>query len=161
MSNKSNRGWWRVIAALSLFGLAAIIIADQFFVEVVDYVVLLVLVGLGLAFMWVFYARGVFWAVAPGVGLLAVVAAGIVSQFAPENNGWIGSLILGAAAYIVGAIPNPMEEMKVAYLIGGMILIIGFLLAPLPVLATVVLCVVTVIVTGYLVWRYREALSQA
>ena len=25
MSNKSNRGWWRVIAALSLFGLAAII----------------------------------------------------------------------------------------------------------------------------------------
>jgi hypothetical protein len=161
MSKNSGVSWWRVVAAVGLFGLAAVFIADQFVEEATDYVLMLALVLLGLAFMWAFYARGVFWAVAPGVGLLAVVVAGIVTYFAPENNGWIATLILGAAAYIIGAIPNPRGEIKIAYLIGGMILVIGFLLAPMAVAVKVVLSAVTVIVTIFLLWRYRETLSQA
>ena len=161
MSERPKLIWWRVVVAVSLFSLAAIIIADQFFEGVADYVLILALILLGLTFLWAFYARGIFWAVAPGVGLLAVAVAGIVSYFIEENNGWVATLILGAAAYIIGAIPNPRNEMKVTYPIGAMLLIIGFLLAPLSVPVTVVLCVVTILPTGYLIWRNREQFQQA
>lgn len=161
MNINPNIQWWRVVAGLGLFGLAAVFIADQFFQEAAEYVFVAVMILLGLSFMWAFYTRGVFWAVAPGVGLLALAVAGIMSWFVPENNGWVSTLILGAGAYVIGAIPNPRGEMKVAYPIGAMLLVIGFLLAPLSAALTIVLCVVTVLATGYLVWKNREALSQA
>ena len=161
MNINPNIQWWRVVVAVGLFSLAAVVLADQFLEEASEIVFLLALVLLGLSFMWAFYARGIFWAVAPGIGLFAFAAAGIVSHIVPENNGWVSTLILGAAAYVIGAIPNPRGEVKAAYLIGAMLLVIGFLLAPLTVAWTVVLCVATVLLTGYLAWRNKEALQQA
>lgn len=161
MKINPNIQWWRVVAGVGLFSLAAVIIADQFFEDAVDFVFILAMIALGLAFMWAFYVRGVFWAVAPGMGLLAFAVAGTVSQFIPENNGWVSTLILGTAAYVIAAIPNPRADMKGIYAIGAMLLVIGFILAPLSVPWTVVLSAVTVLLTGYLLWRNREALSQA
>ena len=62
---------------------------------------------MGLSFLWVFVARRIFWAVAPGVGALGLAVAVIVSAFVPENNGWVGTLILGASAFVMAALPNP------------------------------------------------------
>ena len=161
MNINPNVQWWRVVAGVGLFCLAAVVIADQFFEDAVDFVFISAVVVLGLAFMWAFYARGVFWAVAPGVGLLAVAVAGVVSQFTPENNGWVSTLILGAAAYVIAAIPNPRADMKGIYAIGAMLLVIGFILAPLTAPWTIALCAATVLLTGYLLWRNRRAVFQA
>jgi UDP-N-acetylmuramyl pentapeptide phosphotransferase/UDP-N-acetylglucosamine-1-phosphate transferase len=59
--------------------------------------------------------KEIWWAVAPGVGGIAFAVAILVSLLIPENNGWASVLILGVAAFLIAAIPNVRDSIKVAY----------------------------------------------
>jgi hypothetical protein len=148
-----HKNWWIVPVEAAIVGLLAIFLADQFFENLQTAAVFLFLLLVGLSFMWAFSWRGIWWAVAPGVGLLTVCVIIIVSLFIPENNGWVASLILGAGALVIGAIPNPRVEMKIAYVIAPWMLVIGFLISPLPLALRIVLAVASILFVIYLIWR--------
>ena len=38
MNIDANMSWWRVVAGVGLFSLAAVVIADQFFEDAADYI---------------------------------------------------------------------------------------------------------------------------
>jgi hypothetical protein len=153
-----QKHWWIVPTTAGIIGVATLILAEQFFPNAVDFAVALLLSLVGLSFMWVFYARDVFWAVAPGVGCLTFVVIGIVYQFIPENNGWVATLMMSAGTMLIAAIPNRRPEMKVCYLIGDFILFIGILMMPVTLVWKVLLLVAAAAVTGLLVWRNYDTL---
>ena len=148
-----QKHWWIVIVVAAVVGIAILILADNLLPSLSPYAVLLFLVLLGASFLWAFITRGIFWAVAPGVGVLALAVGVVVSFFVPENNGWVATLILGVGSIVIGAIPNPRGEIKVTYFIGAMILVIGFLLAPLAPLWKIILCVASALGGAYVIWR--------
>jgi len=89
-----------------------------------------------------------------------LAVAVLVSLLIPENNGWVGMLILGAAAFVIAALPNVRDGIKVAYVVGAMILVIGFLMAPVTLVWKIILCVASAALGGYFIWRNRETLGR-
>ena len=156
-----RRHWWIVNVAAGVVGIIAMRLAEQYFPSLAPYATILFLTLVGLSFLWVFTTKkGIWWAVAPGVGAIAFAVALLVSLLIPENNGWVGMLILGAAAFVIAAIPNSRDGMKVAYVVGAMILVIGFLMAPVTLVLKIILCVASAALGGYFIWRNRETLGR-
>ena len=162
-----RRYWWIVPAAAGVAAIIILVLTDELAPDLSDYGLILALLLVGLSFLWAFLARGIWWAIAPAVGVLAfavTVTLGVLLFPEAENLAWLAFLCLGAAGFVLGAIPNSRAGMKISYGFGAFILAIGFLIAPLPIVWRVILCVGSVLVGGYLVWRYRadfQAASEA
>ena len=154
-----QKRWWIVPAVAGGLGVVLLVLVGELLPSLEFYAMLLFFLLVGLSFVWVFVVPRKFWAVAPGVGALGIAVALIVSQFIPENNGWVGTLILAVTVFVMAAIPNPWPPFKGVYAVGLLILLIGFMMVPLPVVWRIVLCVATVLVGAYLFWRDRELLS--
>jgi len=156
-----RRHWWIVNVAAGVVGIIAMRLAEEYFPSLAPYATMLFLTLVGLSFLWVFTTKkGIWWAVAPGVGAIALAVAVLVSLLIPENNGWVGMLILGAAAFLIAAIPNVRDGMKVAYIVGAMTLVIGFLMAPIAPVWKIILCIASAALGGYFIWRNRETLGR-
>ncbi len=152
-----QKNWWIVNVVAGVVGIAVDSLADQYFPSAAPYTSIFFLTLVGLSFLWVFNTKKeIWWSVAPGVGVLSLAVAGVVNLFIPENNGWVATLILGVAGFVIAALPNPRPEIKITYLIATLILVIGFLMAPLPTLWKIVSCVVCVMVGGYFTWLNRR-----
>jgi hypothetical protein len=167
MNINLQRYWWIVPIIAAVAGIAIVELTDEFAPGLTDYADILFLLLVGLSFLWAFLARGIWWAIAPAVGVLAfavTVTLGVLFFPEAENLAWLAFLCLGAAGFVLGVIPSSRAGMKISYGFGAFILAIGFLIAPLPIVWRVILCVGSVLVGGYLVWRYRanfQAASEA
>ncbi len=155
MSIDLRKNWWILIAAVSGVGFVVLVLATELFPAAESYALILFTTSLGLSFLWVFgISEKTWWAVAPGTGLLAFAVMGVLSPFIPENNGWIGMMMLAFAAFVIAAIPNPRPEMRgTGFAVGSGILMIGFLLFPVGPMWKLVLFVVYVpigLTIGYL-----------
>ena len=153
-----QKHWWIVPAVAGGVGVLFLVLAGELLPSLELYAVLFFLLLVGASFLWVFYARKKFWAVAPGVGALGLAVAVIVSALIPPNNGWVGTLILGATAFVMAALPNPNPALKGIYVVGVLILVIGCLMAPVTVVWKVILCVASAALGGYMLWRNRAVL---
>jgi hypothetical protein len=164
MNINLQRYWWIVPAAAGVAAIIILVLTDELVPDLSDYGLILALLLVGLSFLWAFLARRIWWAIAPAVGVLALavtIILGVLFFPEAENLAWLAFLCLGAAGFVLGAIPNSRAGMKVSYGIGAFCLAIGFLAAPIPIVWRVILCVGSVLVGGYLVWLYRDDLSGA
>ena len=160
MNINLKRQWLLVPALASVAGLFVVIVTDQFFPRLTPYALLLFLIPVGVSFLRAFVKRDVWWAVAPGVEVLAAALAVLVNLFLPKNNGWIATLILGAGAFVIAAIPNRRVEVNVAHLIGIIIVVIGFLISPLRTVWKIVFIFVSVLLAAFFAWLDREDLRR-
>jgi hypothetical protein len=156
-----KKNWWVVNVAAFAVGILVAELTERYFEGLATYGGIFLFTLLGLSFLWVFNTRrDLFWAIAPAVGCFAFAIAGFVSPLFPDNNGWVATLILGVAGFVIAAIPNPRPEMKVSYGIGAMVLVIGFLLAPISLFWKIISSIVVVGLAVYFLWRDREELRQ-
>jgi hypothetical protein len=151
-----KKQWLLVPALAGVAGLVFVLVAGQFFPRLTPYALLLLFIPVGMGFLWAFVRRDVWWAVAPGVEVLAAAFAVLVNLCLPENNGWIAALILGAGAFVIAAIPNRRAEINVAHFFGVIILVIGFAVSPLRALWKIIFIVASLLLAAYFVWLDRE-----
>jgi hypothetical protein len=156
MNINLKRQWLLVPILASVVGLLVVIVAGQFFPRLTPYALLLLLIPVGVSFLWAFVKQSVWWAVAPGVEVLAAALAVLVNLFLPNNNGWIAVLILGAGAFVIAAIPNRRAEINVAHFLGIIVVVIGFLISPLRIMWKIVFIVASVLLAAYFAWLDRE-----
>jgi hypothetical protein len=156
MNTNLQKQWWIVPAVAGAVGLVAVLLADEFLPSLESYAFLLLLILVGLSFLWAFAKRDVWWAVAPGVGALTATVAVLVNLYLPENNGWIATLILGGGVFVIAAIPNRRIEVNVAHFVGIVIVVIGFLISPLRTVWKIALIVASILLAAYFAWLDRE-----
>ena len=161
-----QRQWWIAPIVAGVAGILAVLIAlaisgrNSALPGLELAAVLLLLLLVGASFGWAFLRRDVWWAVAPGVGALAAAVAVLVNYVLPENNGWIATLILGAGAFVIAAIPNRRVEINVAHFCGIAIILLGFIISPLRLVWKLVFVVVSIALAVYFAWLDREDLKQ-
>ena len=152
--------WWIVPVVIGVAGLLAFFLAAQFVSVYAPYVLILVLALLGASFLWSFTRGDIWWAVAPAVVAFALAIAVLVNLFLPRNNGWMATLILGASAFVIAAIPNRRVEINVAHFIAILILLFGFVISPLRILWKIVFIVVSLLLAAYFAWLDRDDMKR-
>ena len=157
-----QKNWWIVNVAAGVVGVLVMILAEQFFPSLDDYATILFLTLVGLSFLWVFNTKKeIWWAVAPGVGALALAVASVANLIIGENNGWLASVIIGIGFLLMAVIPNPRAEiLPIGYIGAIFALVIGLLMAPITIPWKIIFCLASALIVGYFAWRNREKLQQ-
>jgi hypothetical protein len=152
--------WWVMPILGGAVGLLAVILAFAWIPRLELAAVLLLLALVGATFLWAFVRRDVWWAVAPGVGALVSAAAVLVNYVLPANNGWIATLIVGAGAFVIAAIPNRRAEVNVAHFVGIVLLLFGFVISPLRIVWKVISIALSIALALCFVWLDREDMKR-
>lgn len=160
MNSNRQQSWWIAPAVACAIGLVALIVAHQLVPSLQVYALLLLLVLVGVGFLWAFAGRDVWWAVAPGVWALAGATAVALNVYLPKHNGWIDVLILGAGTFIIAAIPNRRIEVNIAHFIAIIVVVIGFLISPIRTVWKIVFIVVSLVLAVYFAWLDREDMKE-
>ena len=155
-----GKQWWVVPAIAGAIGLVALGVAVLLLPGMTPYALLLLLLLVGLGFLWAFIWRDVWWAVAPAVLALAGATAVVANLLLPANNGWIALLIMGAGTLLIAAIPNRRVEVNAAHFVAIAIVVIGFLISPLRTVWKVILIVLSILLAAYFAWLDREDLKR-
>jgi hypothetical protein len=151
--------WWALIPGFALLGIAARFVVGLLVPRAEDLGGALFLGLLSLGF-WAVYAveRQHWWAVIPGGVLLTLaVVAGMDNLFKETpwvDTGAIFFLGLGLTFMLVGILPTPQGRMRWAFIPGGILLIMGLLIALSSAnLINVIAPLALIVGGGVLVWR--------
>jgi hypothetical protein len=155
-----DKQWWVVPIIAGVVGLIALLMAYSVLPGLELVAVLLLLILVGVSFLWAFIQRSVWWAVAPGVWALTAVVAVLVNYYLPWNNGWIATLILGAGTFVIAAIPNHRVEINVAHFCGIVLILFGFVISPMRILWKTVLILTSLLLAVYFAWLDREDMKR-
>jgi hypothetical protein len=121
-----QQGWWAIIPAMALLGMAASAVLPAAFTGLGGG---LFLGALGLAFIFVYLTnRSRWWGIIPG-GVLVTLA--VIASL--DKSNWIntGSLFfvgLGLTFLLVAILPNPVGKMQWAYIPAVVLVLMGALL---------------------------------
>jgi hypothetical protein len=148
--------WWALIPGVILLALALLLGLTVFapgFDETLAGVI--VLGGIGLAFLLVYLAnRAQWWAIIPAgvLGTLAVVA-GLENGAGRLDTGGVFFLGLGLTFALVAVLPNPVGQMRWAWIPAAILLVMGVVtLAASEKILTYIWPVAVLLAGLYLIW---------
>ncbi|MFM8321239.1 MAG: hypothetical protein ACKOC5_10020 [Chloroflexota bacterium] len=127
---QGRHNWWALIPGFALLSVAASILLDLFAPALAElFSGSLVLGGIGLSF-WLIYLfdRSRWWALIPG-GVLLTLASMVVLENRMGDAMTVGVFFagMGLTFALVAVLPNPVGEMRWAWIPAGILLVIGFM----------------------------------
>jgi hypothetical protein len=152
-----RRQWWALIPGMVLLSIGALILLSTFipgFNEALGG--MLLLVGMGLGFIFVYLANHAhWWAIIPGGVLVSIgVVAGLSDVVSDERTA--GILLLGFALTFlaVALAPSPVGRMRWALIPAAVLAVIGLLIfVGFENAGNYIVALALIIVGGVLVWR--------
>lgn len=126
--------WWALIPGCALLGLTVVLLLSVVAPSLEDLGGALFLGLIGLSF-WIIYLthRQYWWAVIPGgvlVTLATVAGLDTVLKEAPDAlSGGVFFAGLGLTFVLLGFLPTPQGQLRWAFIPGGILLVIGLLVA--------------------------------
>jgi hypothetical protein len=157
---RKKKSWAGFPLFVAVLGLVAILLAYFFWPDLVPPVLAGALAVLGIALLWAFGRRDVWWAVLPGVGLLALAALCLVYCLLLGSIVWLGILILGLAAYVIAVIPNEKIWINVFYVLGLILVLAAIYISPIVQLWKIILAIAFVLLFALTLWLDREDLGR-
>ena len=154
---KSWAGFPLVVGALGLIALIIAYVVPHFDVSPV---LAAVTALLGLAFLWAFGRRDIWWAVIPGVGLLALALICLVNCLLLGSILWMSVLLLGLGAYVIAVIPNDKVWINVFYILGLILVLTAIYISPIVLMWQIVLVAAFVLLLALTLWLDREDLGR-
>jgi hypothetical protein len=123
--------WWALIPGCTLLSVSALILLDRFLPNGVgDWGGSIVLGGIGLSFLLIYFSnREFWWAVIPG-GVMATLAfvVGLDEVLGDVEMGGVFFLGLGLTFALIGLLPSPQGNMRWAFIPAAILGIIGLLI---------------------------------
>lgn len=129
LSNREN--WWALIPGITLLSISALIIISAMMPgDTGTLGGVIVLGGIGLAFLLVYLAnRENWWAIIPAGVMLTLSAVVLLSEyFTGIEVGGIFFLGLGLTFAVVAILPTQHGQMKWAFIPAGVLLVMGLLI---------------------------------
>ncbi|MGH2523013.1 MAG: hypothetical protein ACRDH2_10970 [Anaerolineales bacterium] len=130
VTNRAN--WWALIPGMTLLGLAVMILLGVFAPSVREVAGGSIFLGsIGLSF-WLIYMsnRQQWWAVIPGGTMLTLAAvAGLPDRVGGPATGGLFFLGLGLTFMLLAALPTPQGRMRWPLIPGGILAVMGLLIA--------------------------------
>lgn len=125
-SNRMN--WWGLIPGITLLGIGLVIALDTFAPEIGDLLGgSIILGGIGLSFLIVYYLnREFWWAIIPG-GVLLSLSVAIAFESYLAGTGFVALFFLGMALTfaVLAMVTTPEGKMQWAWIPAGILGIIG------------------------------------
>jgi uncharacterized membrane protein len=155
-----------VIAVTAAIGIAVILIAEKFLPDYKNVGAFLAFGLLGAAFCWV-YANNkerLWWAIIPGLGLFTMLAAVLAAalQTKDENeSSWLGVLVLGIGAAIIGAVLKRMDAKVILFVVAMFIFVTAAAMIPISWILRGVLIAVVVLGSGFYLWRISRKMAKS
>lgn len=158
MTNFSvQKQWWIVVAAATIIGTAAVIIADLWLPDWQTVGGFLFFGLVGVSFCWAYSLdrERLWWAIIPGLGALSFLAAGLADIWYGRDpgNDWLSVLILGIGTALIGALLRRVDAKRVLVIVAMFLFIVGIAMAPLGTTLTFVLIGVTILAAAAALWR--------
>lgn len=161
MARKRTAKQWAGLPLLAgVIGLLALLRAYLFQSDWTSYALAGTSALLGLAFLWTFGRHGVWWAVVPGVGLLAAALVCLVYCLLWGNIAWLGLLILGLGAYVIAVLPNRKVWINAFYLLGVFLVLVAIYISPIVRMWQIILAVAFLLLLLLTLWLDREDLKR-
>jgi hypothetical protein len=157
---RKKKNWAGFPLVVGVLGLIALVVAYMLPQIDVSPVLAAVAALLGFAFLWAFGRRDVWWAVIPGVGLLALALICLVNCLLLGNILWMSVLLLGLGAYVIAVIPNDKVWINVFYIVGLILVLIAIYISPIVQMWQIVLAVAFVLLLALTLWMDREDLGR-
>lgn len=157
---RKKQNWAGFPLVVGVLGLAALVLAYVLRPGWVVQVIAAAATLLGIAFVWAFARRDVWWAVIPGVGLLTLALIGLVYYWLLGSILWLGVLLLGLGAYVIAAIPNQKVWINVFYLLGLILVIVAIFVSPIVLAWQIALTVAFLLLFALTLWLDREDLRR-
>ena len=157
---RKKQSWAGFPLVVGALGLIALVVAYTLPQIDVSPVLAAVTALLGFAFLWAFGQRDVWWAVIPGVGLLALASICLVNCLLLGSILWMSVLLLGIGAYIIAVIPNQKVWINVFYILGLILVLAAIIISPIILLWQIVLAVAFVLLLVLTLWLDREDLGR-
>jgi hypothetical protein len=160
-----QKNWWVVIVVAAVVGIAVLSIIDQWLPELKSVGTFLAFGLLGAAFCWVYTVNRerLWWAIIPGLGLFTLLAAPLAAalQTKDENeSSWLGVLVLGIGAAIIGAVLKRTDAKFVLYAVAMIIFIIAVAMLPIAWIVRGILIAVVVVASGFFLWRAGSRMAK-
>jgi peptidoglycan/LPS O-acetylase OafA/YrhL len=161
-----HRNWWMVIAVTAAVGIAVILITEQLLPDYKNVGVFLAFGLLGAAFCWV-YANNkerLWWAIIPGLGLFTLLAAVLAAalQTKDENeSSWLGVLVLGIGAAIIGAVLKRADAKFILFAVAMIIFVTAVAMIPISWILRGVLIAMVVLGSGFYLWRISRKMGKS
>jgi hypothetical protein len=161
-----KKNWWIVITATAVVGIGLILLTEQLLPKNKDVGAFLSFGLLGAAFCWVYTTNKerLWWAIIPGLGLFSVLVGVLAAalQTKDENeSSWLGVLVLGIGAAVIGALLKRTDAKLVLYFVAMIIVAIAVAMIPVAWLLRGVLIAVVVLGTGFYLWRFSGLLRKS
>jgi hypothetical protein len=128
LSNREN--WWALIPGITLLAVATLVFLNTVLPgETGDWGGVIVLGGIGLAFLLVYLTnRDNWWAIIPAGVMITLSAVVLLSEVVTGFEvGGILFLGLGLTFALVAVLPNPNGQMKWAFIPAGVLVLMGLL----------------------------------
>lgn len=149
--------WWALIPGFVLLDIGVIILLDNYAPRLSEQLAgVIVLGGIGLAFLLVYLVnRENWWAIIPaGVMATLAVVAGLSQVLTGFETGGILFLGLGLTFALVAVLPTPDGQMRWAFIPAGILLLIGLLITAAMTSLVGILWPFALILFGlFFVWR--------
>ena len=157
---RKAKSWAGFPFVIGVLGLVVIVFLSVLHPNLLSQVMAVVTALLGVAFLWAFGRRDVWWAVIPGVGLLTLSLICLVYCLFLGSIVWMGVLLLGLGAYVIAVIPNEKVWINVSYVIGLILVLFGIYLSPIVRWWKVALAAAFVLLFVVTLWLDREDLRR-
>jgi hypothetical protein len=157
---RKKKSWAGFPLVVGVIGLVALLLAYLFRKDLVAPVMAGAAALLGIAFLWAFSKRDVWWAVIPGVGLLSLALICLVYCLILGSVVWLGILLLGLGAYVIAVIPNEKVWINVSYILGLILVLIAIYISPMILMWKIILAVAFVLLFALTLWLDREDLGR-
>lgn len=152
-----RQNWWSLIPGIVLLAVAVIIFLNTLFPTLVGvWGGVIILGGIGLAFLLVYASNPEnWWALIPAGVMVTLAAVTLFDQFLSGfETGGIFFLGLGLTFGIIAILPNPHSEMRWAFIPAGVLTLIGLvLLAALSSLVNYIWPVVLILFGLFFIFR--------
>lgn len=127
----NDRGnWWAIIPAFTLLSIAFQILLGSLFPQIAEQVGgLIVLGGIGAAFLFIYLTNRTFWwAIIPAGVMLTLAVISVLGQLLPENAvPGILFLGLGLTFALLAFVPVPQGRMRWAWIPASILLLMGLI----------------------------------
>lgn len=157
--------WWIFILIVGAIAVAILAMTQQWLPDYQNASALLAFGLVGISFYWAYLTdkERRWWAIIPGLSLLALIAA-IISDYVlgtdPKND-WINVLVLGIGVLFIGIVVKRIDAKFVLFTISMFIFLVGIAMSPLNWFLKSALIAVDILVLAYYRWSNRNTLPKS
>ena len=161
MANTTGKNkWWIATLLVGFLGVVEMVVVDRW-IPSLEIIGLMVFLGLlGACFIWGYLVdrEKYWWSIIPGLALLVILVAGLVDTLLSKitTDDWINVLVLGAGAALIAWVLKRRDARTTLIIVAVITIMVGILMAPLPLLWMGILVAANFLVGGYFLWRTRR-----